>query len=246
MNRLLLDVGNSRLKWLLLSKGAAAGSGAVEHAGDPAAALARLPLPDSMSGTTALAANVTGPVHERALAEVARERHGVEIQFACVHPDCGGLKVAYADPSRLGVDRWLQMLALWSECAGAFVVASAGTALTFDAVDEEGQHLGGIIAPGLLASQQAVLDVTRFQARRPDLEFSTGLGRDTEACVRQGALHACAGLLDRLGGQYAGSRARQVLCGGDAAALIPHLHRNWEMRADLVLQGLLALTAAQA
>jgi type III pantothenate kinase len=244
MSALWLDIGNTRLKWRLPLAGTTPETGAAEHGGDPAAALAALTLPDDLRGNVGWAANVTGATHEAALLKVARERFGLELRFAAVRTECAGLKVGYADPSRLGVDRWLQMLALWSERPDAFVVASAGTALTFDAVDVSGQHLGGIIAPGLLTAQQAVLGATRFFARGPDEAYSPGLGNDTEACVRQGALHACAGLLERLSERYANAGVRQVIGGGDAETLLSHLRPGWQQRMDLVFAGLEAFSRA--
>jgi len=129
--------------------------------------------------------------------------------------------------------------AAWSEACGAACVASAGTALTFDAVDAQGQHLGGVIAPGLLTMQQAVLGATRFAAAGPAQDYSEGLGRDTEACVRQGALHAGAGLVERLAARHGGG-ARCLLTGGDAERLLPHLGGSWSLRPNLVMEGLLA------
>jgi type III pantothenate kinase len=247
MSRLLLDVGNSRLKWAFANAGSTdvTASGAVEHGGDPVAALDRIVLPVELRGTVAWAANVTGAAHEAGLRQRARDRFDLDLRFATVPAEYLGLKVAYADPSRLGVDRWLQMLALWSDRNEAFAVASAGTALTFDAVDGGGQHLGGIIAPGLLTAQQAVLGATRFAASGPQDDFTAGLGTDTEACVRQGALHACAGLLERLGGRFGGAGARRILSGGDAQRLLAQLAPGWQLRADLVLSGLLVLAATE-
>jgi type III pantothenate kinase len=239
MTMLLLDVGNSRLKWAIQQDIGLEAGGAIDHRGDPAAALSSVALPAGVRA--AWAASVTGVAHEAALLEVARRKHGITLNFARVQADCSGLRVAYADPSRLGVDRWVQMLALWTELRGAFVVASAGTALTFDAVDAQGQHLGGVIAPGLMTSQEAVLGATRFAASGPAADYSAGLGYDTDSCVRQGGLHSCAGLLDRLGGRYAPTGTPRLLSGGDAPALLPHLADSWVLREGLVFEGLRVL-----
>ena len=238
MTQLLLDVGNTRLKWSLANAGAAEAFFAVDHHGNPAAALGALTLPATVRGTVAWAANVTGVQHAVALAETARRQFDIELRFAEVRAECAGLRVAYADPSRLGIDRWLQMLALWQERRDAFVVASAGTALTFDAVDHEGRHLGGVIAPGLMTAQLAVLGATRFAASGPAAAYSAGLGIDTDTCVRQGALHACAGLLDRLALRHAPGPIVRVLGGGDAEQLLPHLAAAWALRPLLVFDGL--------
>jgi type III pantothenate kinase len=238
MTILLLDVGNSRLKWALAGDGAIVSKGAVGHAGDPAAALVAIEELRAVDITSAWAANVTGAAHGDRLAAVVHARYGVPLHCAAVQSELEGLTVAYADPSRLGVDRWLMMLALWCELRSAFVIASAGTALTFDAVDAHGRHLGGVIAPGLVTSQQAVLGATRFAASGPDQSYATGLGADTEACVRQGALHACAGLIERLASRFAPEDVPRVLAGGDAEVLALHAGGEWSVRADLVFDGL--------
>jgi type III pantothenate kinase len=99
-------------------------------------------------------------------------------------------------------------------------------------------HLGGLIAPGLITAQKAVLDATRFGVRAQVQSYASGLGKDTESCVRQGAVHACLGLVERAARLAQGAR---VLTGGDAPSLQPHLGRDWQWRPHLVLEGLRAL-----
>ena len=231
---LLLDIGNTRLKWAQ-SDGRAIGAGGIlAHGGDPAAALADLHLEHAQQ---IWICHVTGAEHEARLAQTIEQRLGTAPRFARSAAQLDGLHNAYAEPQRLGVDRWLCMLALWTQQQGAFCLAGAGTALTFDAVDANGQHLGGVIAPGLSSMQRAVLGTTRFEMRSGDARYGDGLGRDTETCVRQGALHACAGLVDRLAARHAG---RRVITGGDAETLRPMLTGEWELRSQLVMEGLLA------
>jgi type III pantothenate kinase len=87
--------------------------------------------------------------------------------------------------------------------------------------------------------QQAVLGATRFAASGPAQDYDEDLGRDTEACVRQGALHAGAGLVERLAARY-GKQGPRLLTGGDAQRLLPHLDGGWVLRPNLVMEGLLA------
>lgn len=234
---LLLDVGNSRVKWAVSVDGRMTPSRALLHEGDPAGVIAAIE-PDGRLEAIRVA-NVTGPALGTPLVAALQDRFGLAPTIATVRAESGGLRIAYADPARLGVDRWLGMLAAWSASRAACVVVSAGTALTLDVVDAAGRHLGGVIAPGLVAAQAAVLGATRFAAAGPQTSFTDGLGVDTEACVRQGALHGCAGLVDRLAAAH--PQARQLLTGGDAATLSAHLAAPWELRLDLVLEGLLAL-----
>jgi len=241
MSLLLLDVGNSRLKWTAAD---AAGSGtglgeggAIEHGGNPAAAVAAIGI---AKADAIWIANVTGAALGDKLAAVLKTQFGVAPCFAAVQAEHAGLRAAYAEPRLLGIDRWLALLAAWTETRGPACVVSAGTALTFDAADATGRHLGGVIAPGLLTMQQAVLGATRFPATGPAQIYTEGLGTDTDACVRQGALHAAAGMVERLAGRHAGGGAERFITGGDAARLLPHLGEGWKLRQNLVMEGLLA------
>ena len=236
MSALLLDIGNSRLKWIWVPSLDAPlpAAQALVHGGTPAMAVANIPL---AAVDAVFIAHVTGAAHEAAIIEAVQQKFGRAPQFARSSAECAGLKSAYAEATRLGVDRWLALLAQWTRARKAFCVASAGTALTFDAVDAQGQHLGGVIAPGLCAMIGATLGHTRFAVGDLGAGFEPGLGSNVEACVRQGALHAAAGLLDRLSARHPGTR---VLAGGDAATLQPHLADVWQIEPDLVLHGLSA------
>lgn len=236
---LLLDVGNSRLKWGLAESSGLVASGVLDHGGDPAAALATLTIdPPSQIWV----AHVTGPDHEAALARALQQRFGRSPQFARSQPAWRGLRNAYAEPHRLGVDRWLALIAAWVEAPSAACVVDAGTALTIDCIDERGQHLGGVICAGLLTQQRATLGHTRFETRQLGADYHAQLGRDTEACVREGAMLACLGAIDR-GAAVLGANARLLITGGDAAILRPHLRQAWSHRPNLVLDGLHALSA---
>ncbi len=236
---LLLDIGNSRLKWLSLAALAdpLPPAQAIAHGGEPAAALATLAATLRQPLQAVYIAQVLGAAQEATLAAAVQQLWACTPQFARSSAQCGGLRSAYAEASRLGVDRWLLLLAGWARGQGAFKVASAGTALTFDAVDASGQHQGGVIAPGLAGMIDTTLGRTRFAVGDMAADFGAGLGQDTEACVRQGALHAAAGLLDRLAARHPGPG---LLAGGDARTLAPHLQDRWQLEPDLVLQGLAA------
>lgn len=229
---LLLDIGNSRLKWAIAQGRTLRGSAARSHGGRPSDLLATLKLPKVGA---IWVSSVMGAAHERQIAR-ALKRTRVKVHFAHSAVRRAGLRVAYANPARLGVDRYLAMLALWSRTRGAFCVVNAGTALTFDAVDARGRHLGGLIAPGLATSWNAVRGATRFALAPKPADYTRGLGTDTDGCVRQGTLHACVGLIEHAARGVKGAR---FIGGGDAATLLPHLGKGWKLKPDLVLEGLL-------
>ncbi|MFA5941255.1 MAG: type III pantothenate kinase [Sinimarinibacterium sp.] len=234
---LLLDIGNSRLKWALADENGLLRTGAAAHHGDPAAAVLELP---SEIPAEVWVAHVTGAAHEATLAQALRQRYGTDPRFARSSAHWHGLSSAYAEPQRLGVDRWLVMIAAWAQAPSACCVVDAGTALTIDCVDGHGQHLGGVICAGLQTQQRATLGHTRFETRHSPDSYRGQLGRDTEACVREGAFLACLGAIER-GAAAVGAGARRLITGGDAGLLCPHLPPGWDHRPHLVLEGLLAL-----
>ncbi|HVT37177.1 MAG TPA: type III pantothenate kinase, partial [Nevskiaceae bacterium] len=124
---ILIDIGNSRLKWARAQGTRLARGGVVEHAGDPAGALARIELPRA---DAVWIAHVTGAQHEAGLTRAAQSACGLAPRYARSEKKRLGLTNAYREPERLGVDRWLALLAAWSLHRGALCVADAGTALT--------------------------------------------------------------------------------------------------------------------
>jgi type III pantothenate kinase len=239
---LLVDIGNSRLKWAQSDGQSISAVTAIDHGGDPAASIR------TMTATKAQAvwiAHVMGSEYEAKILDAVQSRFGLQARFARTHAQYLGPKCAYTDPSRLGIDRWLMLLAAWSEVHGACCVVSAGTALTFDAINAEGLHQCGFIAPGLTPMLKTTLGSTRFVTYDIGAAYSDGLGTDTEACVRQGAFLAGVGAI-REGVRAAGSPERKFICGGDASSFLPHLGGDWRRRDELVLQGLLALALQSA
>lgn len=233
---LLLDIGNTRLKWAVFEQGQLRPGGAVAHEGKPADALSRLDLDEPLSIRIA---SVAGAANDLALKKICLARWQQAPLMARSEAECLGLRNGYETPQRLGVDRWLAMLAAWSTQRGACVVVDAGTALTVDVIDASGQHRGGLIAAGLHTSEKAVLGATRFPVRAVPLPAHAGLGLETESCVRQGAMLSVLGAIDRA--CSVAPDAQRILTGGDAETLRPHLAGNWVLRSALVFEGLLAL-----
>lgn len=231
---LLLDIGNTRIKYARLQDDGLSEIRAVAHHGDPAAALLAR---DDIDAETVWIASVFGEDRTRGLSAKLASRWQ-RTRHARSEPTRKGLHNAYAEPQRLGVDRWLAMLALWAESPTPFCTVSAGTALTLDLVDGRGRHLGGYIAPGLSGMQRAVLGSTRFEHRDLSEPYRGQPGQDTEGCVREAALAAVLGLIERSTRNFEG---RLAITGGDADTLRPFLDARWQLRQDLVLAGLAQL-----
>jgi type III pantothenate kinase len=245
MRRLLLDLGNTRLKWRLLEQDRLQGEGALAHGRDDFdAALAS--LLDEAGTVRVWLASVTAPaLTARVEARLAALPSG-SVQRVRVTPGVGRLRLAYADPSRLGVDRWLAMLGADRDGSAPCVVVLAGTALTLDAITGDGQHLGGLIAPGLGLQRQVLT------AGPLHLADATGLptvlfADSTEAAVASGPAQALAALIERFADavcERCGQAPGILLAGGDGARLRDLLSRPAQLRPQLVLDGLLAFSGA--
>jgi type III pantothenate kinase len=245
----LVDVGNSRLKWATLENGALVDVGSAVHRGslDRAVGALAAALPPA---PRIVAANVAGEQIARRLTALVAARRGASMMFVATSAERFGVRCAYADPARLGVDRWVAILAAHRRARVAACVIDAGTAATFDAVDGTGTHLGGLIIPGprLLATAldrntSDIGNTAPVPAAARGLEL---LGRNTDAAVGHGAWLAVAAALDRAVAaveRALGETPAVYLTGGDAHALRDWLETRVDLRADLVLEGL-ALFAA--
>lgn len=232
-----LDVGNTRLKWQVALEGRIIAQGACSSA-YPAV---ELPGPLAQLVTRVAVSSVVGT---RVLDNIKGMLSGIrasEPQFVVSVRQWGALTNGYHDPEKLGVDRWLAMVAAVEEYEGPLIVVDAGTALTVDGVQSSGQHLGGYIAPGLrtmlksLGDSTAGIPTEALTAARPGATSAS-----TREAVCQGVIEASRGLIDRA---VAYMRAREncepsvVVTGGDRR-LIAYQGSGWHLRPDLVLRGL--------
>ncbi|HEX5049327.1 MAG TPA: type III pantothenate kinase [Gammaproteobacteria bacterium] len=249
----LVDIGNTRFKWARLVHGKLTHHGSAAHRGSLEHALAALSDALPVDVARVLVANVAGEEVARRLTELARAHSGVMPEFVATAAEAFGVRCAYSDPSRLGVDRWLGVLAAHRLAGGAACVIGAGTAVTFDAVDAHGQHLGGLIFAGArLAAAALDAHTSNIGGTAPAGARPAGLdllGKSTDAAVGNGAMLALAAALDRAVGAVdaaLGARSKVYLTGGDGPHFRGWLETDTEQRADLVLEGLALFAARRA
>jgi type III pantothenate kinase len=233
--RLLLDLGNTRVKWALEDGGRWHAQGASAWNEDPAllgSTWQTLPAPKAAFG-----ASVVDGEREQAVAAQVRALFGLEVAWMRTPAAACGVRNAYPEPARLGVDRFLAMVAAHAAGAGDCVLVGVGTALTLDALTADGQHLGGLIAPGPRLMQQALLGATAQVRPRSD-GVLVDVADNTADAVVSGCWQAAAALVERFVARMAprlGGAPAVRLDGGDAAALEPLL----ELRASMVEHGVL-------
>lgn len=233
---LLLDIGNTRVKWARADGARLLATGSLIHRDVPDWPNA---LPDGPPAAV-WAANVADEAVAAALTRHAQARWRLTPRFVHSTAAACGVRNAYSRPERLGVDRWLACIGAFHRGAGSVLVADAGTALTLDLVDAGGRHHGGLIAPGLTTMRRAVAGDTRLNA---DVgEYAPAwLADDTDPAVALGTLQANLSLIGEA--RRALVPERLLLTGGEADRLAPHLDSDWERAPDLVLEGLARLAA---
>lgn len=236
---LLIDAGNTRVKWALAEEGADPGQflfwGAVGHEGLSGLTATWFELPTL---TSVIACQVAG---SDAVAELNR---GLGLFGLAPHwlvPSARQLGVinGYREPTQLGPDRWAALLAARARTKQAAVVVNVGTALTVDALCADGRFLGGVIVPGLPLMLQALAKGTARLHRQPGnySPFPTSTGD----ALMSGALDALAGTVERVAHRMVAAgegEPRCLLSGGDADAVARRLDLAVEQVPSLVLEGL--------
>ena len=247
---LVLDIGNTRIKWARVSGRRVFAPGEVAHTDSPQHALRVMAEAQPGDISRLAVTNVGGEALRSAVTAVARDHWGITPQFVTPVSDAHGVRCAYADPARLGADRWVALIAAHRLSRGAACVIDAGTTVTLDAVDTQGRHLGGLIMAGPRVAFAALDRATSGIAETAavlDVPEGAGLLADTtDAAVAHGAMLSIAGGLDRalrVVSRRLGERPSILITGGDAERLAGWLETETQHRAHLVLEGLALIVA---
>ncbi|MDX1380469.1 MAG: type III pantothenate kinase [Xanthomonadales bacterium] len=243
---LLLDVGNSRVKWAWVRDRELSEehTGSLPH--DRLGSLETLEGPAEPSQV--LLASVANESLTGAVVAHIEERWSLTPQRLRTGTRCGDVVNGYGKPETLGVDRWLALLGGRRRHGLPLVVMDVGSATTVDALDERGRHLGGWLLPGPAMMRDAVRRGTAL-AELSEADAQTGPAQDTLTGLASGILAAQAGALQRfLAGLPASMQAAKVvICGGGAAAVrgailaVPQHDQPGPIEADpwLVFEGML-------
>jgi type III pantothenate kinase len=247
---LVIDVGNTRLKWAWLTSTGLSDQQAVVHRGSKPDIWTTALFESGQRPRRVLVSNVAGPKMAKTLTAISRGKFGVKPEFVTASRSFHELTNGYLEPALLGADRWLAVIGAWTQARSALCVVDAGTAVKVDSVDANGNHLGGLIVPGIHMMREALLDQTSDIARA--VEHSTPsmagvLANNTIGAVSRGAVFALAGMADRAAEtieQSTGVKPKLFITGGDAGMITGTMRTRGEIVPDLVLQGL-AVIAAQ-
>ncbi len=236
---LLIDAGNTRIKWALVEQHAAPGdwhaSGALAHA--ELATLAQ--LWQHTPPARAIIANVAGAAVKTHLQQVLKGVLAPDaISWFSSQSALAGLRNGYREPTQLGCDRFAAAIGARALAPGqAVIVATCGTATTIDAIQADGLFEGGMILPGLaLMANSLARNTAQLPQIAPDAPLPREFADNTDDAIRSGCLAAQAGAIERA---YAHHRASVcIVSGGAAGAIAPALGIAHRIVDNIVLIGL--------
>jgi type III pantothenate kinase len=242
-NTLLVDIGNTRVKWAILRDGRQGRMHAAAHE-NSGLALGALVRAAPREVSRVVVVSVVDEALSHVLDTAARRRFGVTPEYIRSTKRAHGVTNSYRDVWRLGADRWVSAIGAHALASGPVVVANVGTALTIDAVSASGRHRGGAIVPGPATMVASLLNGTHGIRRRA----SGGLAKsrsmfstDTASALAAGSMFAAAAFIDRAlieAQRELKGRPQLLLTGGAAPALHRYLKSPARLVPDLVLRGL--------
>ena len=245
--KLLIDLGNTRLKCALWDGRTLRFLGAQAHAGNGIHLDFSTLWKDAGTVSSVRIASVAGAAVGEQVARQALERFGVKAEFVLSPAAACGVRNAYPEPDRLGIDRFLGLVALHATESGPCVLASCGTALTLDALAADGTHLGGLIVPSPQLMRDALTGATARLSTPQDARVVERADNTGDA-IESGVWLAGAALLDRFVAHatktFGGVAPSVVLTGGGADRLATLIQPDHRVDPELVLRGLALYSGA--
>ena len=151
-----------------------------------------------------------------------------------------GMPVRYDDPREVGPDRIANAVAAADRYGPPCIVVDFGTSTNFDVVSADGEYIGGVLAPGIEISMDALF-ARAARLRKVDfVEPETVIGKTTVAALQSGVVYGFAGqvdgIVDRIRGEL-GAEAQTVATGGLADLIVPHARTLEKIDPFLTLEG---------
>ena len=250
--KLLVDMGNSTMKWATISDGLLSHAASLSYeklTQQLDSAWQSLNKPESIV--------VSCVAHEQQWQELSQFTDTLwgMTPERIISPGKGnGVTNIYQQPENLGSDRWAALVAAHELYDSDVCIVDCGTALTIDLLSANGQHLGGVIVPGAQMMQNS-LHLNTAALPQPTSDLLDTLdqqywGQDTQSGIIKGSWLALAGVVRQVHEQYAkqSEKLTCILCGGGIRPLLAYLAKDMdvdiELEPVLVLKGL-ALIAGE-
>ncbi len=235
--KLLIDIGNSRLKWAVETNTVLGGITSLDYRQPDFLQVLAQTWRELSLPTQITIASVADKALLTAVTALCNDLWPSAAVFMPQSSACAfGVTSAYASPEKLGIDRWLALLAAHRHYAGSKCVVDCGTAITLDALAADGKHLGGLICPGLVMMKKSLAADTASLSLNT-LKYRTDLANETNAAIANGVYLAALGLIDRVMQSFTGDYCL-LLTGGDADIVAEAISMPFILDKELVLKGL--------
>lgn len=233
-----LDIGNSRIKWRVTFADGRKGQMCFASMKEVHARTFR-PIDDRILRIRV--SSVRAATEFEGIADWAEAVYGVRPEQVSSTAQVGRVRNGYNDPKKLGIDRWLAVIAAYDLVGDAVCVMDFGSAVTADVVDKTGLHLGGFIAPGMKLMRDSLAsgtDLVRFSDQGPVLGLHPG--RSTADAVEGGVLAASVGFANMCWQcfQPVARPVKALITGGDGATVLDLLAFPASLEPSLVLDGI--------
>jgi type III pantothenate kinase len=260
MMMLLIDAGNTRIKWSIVQGKDWLRSGVLPVAQayelsrhlaghcDPSTGPGQaLPGIDLHDIGQVWVSNVAGEEVAQHIRNVEVNRNA-QLHFVVAQQEQCGVRNGYSRAGQLGSDRWAALLGAWNLVRGECLVVNCGTATTIDALSEQGEFTGGLILPGFELMQSSLVTTTAMLAPGRYEKLLSGhpgeyvpFPKNTADAMFSGAVQASCGAIQRQHALLGNDSAPVVLSGGAAGALREHIRMPLRIVENLILHGLLII-----
>jgi type III pantothenate kinase len=247
---LLIDAGNTRVKWALAKAGAELGAwithGAATHADMPQLELAWCEAAATHGVSRILIANVAGNALRVQLEYVLQRcLPDVPLEWFASLPSLAGVTNSYRNPAQLGCDRFAAAIAGHALAPGrSAIVVNCGTATTIDAITGDGVFLGGMILPGLgLMASSLARNTAQLPQIAQDGKLPEGFADNTDDAILSGILAAQSGAIEHACAAHQAEEC--IISGGAAPYIAPMLKVPYRIVENIVLIGLHAAASAE-
>ncbi|MDD2659549.1 MAG: type III pantothenate kinase [Methylococcales bacterium] len=241
---LLIDCGNTRLKWAILQNGGLIAGLALLNQQITRHKLVKIWKALTPPERLAIASVSSTPLLDLVLEVAVELWPAVDIIQVKPEAYAFGVHNAYQQPDKLGVDRWLALVAVRNHYQLPACIADCGTAITVDLIDAHGRHQGGLISPGLTLMKKSLAEGTAG-LQYYETDYLAGPANFTGAAIYSGTLFAAAGLIEHVLSKQS-SAMKLILTGGDARIIAAQLGIKPIIDADLVLRGLAVVLTDKA